>query len=158
MIKRLKVEGSEVKWSEVKWKVKWSELNWIEAKWSEDLRWIVCIIMIYSYVVCMCVTLPNAFFCHIFLLLFALCLLFFVMFWLTVLCFFNYSFYICCFVFSAFYLACSVFLYCFVYCLSPYIELFILYFVQFYRPLPPSGKPYADNKYHKKGKAIPLQA
>jgi len=57
-----------------------------------------------------------------------------------------FMFLFCIFVF---YFVYSVLLYCFMYCLYPFVYscLFPI-FVQDYRPLPPGGNPIAVNTYH----------
>jgi hypothetical protein len=93
------------------------------------------------------VLLLSHYFVVICFMSFALCYVlinFFMFFNLFVLCLFS------CFLCFAFYFVCHVFVY-FLCIISPRVyscSLVFSIYVQFYRPLPPGGKPITVYKYH----------
>jgi hypothetical protein len=130
MIKCLKVEGSE------KWRVKWSEVK---------IFGVMCVLSwIYSYKVCMWVTVQYVLLSHS---LIAICSMSFAFWYVLINCSLFFNCLLCLFsCFVRFASILCVLCFCIV---SPHVYscLFSIC-VQFSWPLPPGRNPSAVNKYH----------
>ena len=120
--------GERTSKSAGKWRMG-KEVQWSKVKWSEDLWWNVCYVI--DVYLCSCICVLCGMLCPIVIGFILVILL------IARLVFFN----ICLFFCFVYFVFCVLFI--LLYSAVPF-----LYFVQFYRPLPPGGNPTAVNKYH----------